>query len=91
MKASPVSLGLDYGTESVRAFFVETRTGRVIGDAVVPYRNGVITEKLPRTNVRLGHEWALQDSADYLRDMVSAVKAAMRRAASRANASAASA
>ncbi len=78
MKASSIALGLDYGTESVRAVFVETRTGRTLGDAVVPYRHGVITEKLPDGNVRLGHEWALQASEDYLDDMVRAVKAAMK-------------
>ncbi|MBN1491047.1 MAG: ribulokinase [Phycisphaerae bacterium] len=78
MKASPVALGLDYGTESVRAIFVETQTGRTLGEAVVPYRHGVITDALPGTNVKLGHDWALQDSNDYVKDMTRAVKTAMK-------------
>jgi len=79
MKTSSVALGLDYGTESVRAIFVETRTGRTLGEAVVPYRHGVITDKLPGTDVRLGNEWVLQDSRDYLNDMVVATRAAMKK------------
>jgi L-ribulokinase len=78
MKASSIALGLDYGTESVRAIFVETRTGKTLGEAVVPYRSGVITERLPGVNVKLGHDWALQDSADYLDGMVRAVRTAMK-------------
>jgi len=78
MKASSIALGLDYGTESVRAIFVETRTGRTLAEAVVPYRHGVITERLPDTNVRLGADWALQDSADYVNGMLGAVKGAMK-------------
>lgn len=78
MKPSSIALGLDYGTESVRAVFVETKTGKTLGEAVVPYHHGVITERLPDTKVRLGHDWALQDSADYLNGMVGAVKSAMK-------------
>jgi L-ribulokinase len=78
MKNSSVALGLDYGTESVRAIFVETRTGKTRGEAVVSYRHGVITDKLPGTDVRLGNEWVVQDSRDYLNDMVMATKSAIR-------------
>lgn len=78
MKTSSIALGLDYGTESVRAIFVDTRTGQTLGEAVVPYRHGVITDRLPDTNVRLGREWALQSSRDHLDDMVRAVRTAMK-------------
>jgi len=79
MKTSSVALGLDYGTESVRAILVETRSGRTLGEAVVPYARGVITDRLPGTSVRLGREWVLQDSRDYLDGMIKAVRSALRK------------
>jgi L-ribulokinase len=78
MKRSSIALGLDYGTESVRAIFVETATGKTLGEAVVPYKHGVITDKLPGTTTKLGYEWVVQHPGDYLADMTKAVKTAMR-------------
>jgi L-ribulokinase len=72
------ALGLDFGTESVRAVLFDTRTGRQAGDAVVPYRHGVITDALPGSNVRLGGEWALQHPRDYLDGMSRATRKALR-------------
>ena len=36
------SLGLDFGTESLRAIVVDIRTGAIAGQAVVEYPHGVI-------------------------------------------------
>jgi L-ribulokinase len=73
----PCSLGLDFGTASVRALVVETRTGRECGSAVAEYRHGVIDAELPGTGARLGADWALQHPADYLEGIERAVPAAL--------------
>jgi L-ribulokinase len=72
------ALGLDFGTESVRAMLVDTQTGKVAGDAVVKYRHGVITDVLPDSGVRLKSEWALQHPRDYLDGMAKATRRALR-------------
>ena len=79
-KRSHVALGLDFGTESVRAMLVNIANGRVAGEAVVGYRHGVITETLPGSSRRLPSEWALQDPQDYLDSMERATRRALRNA-----------
>ena len=76
-KSAQYALGLDFGTESVRAVLFNTRTGRGAGEAVVRYRHGVITEALPGSKVRLRGEWALQHPEDYLKGMAAATKRAV--------------
>ena len=44
--ADRLALGLDFGTESIRALVVDL-TGTERGSAVVKYRHGQITETLP--------------------------------------------
>jgi L-ribulokinase len=77
-RSSACTLGLDFGTASVRAVLVETRTGRERGSAVAPYRHGVIDRTLPGATTRLSADWALQHPADYLESMREAVSAALR-------------
>ena len=60
------AIGIDFGSESGRAVLVNVSNGVEIATAVHPYANGVIDEKIPGTNVRLGPDWALQDPNDYL-------------------------
>ena len=66
MSRSRYAIGVDFGTESGRAVLVDTADGREVATSVHPYANGVIDEHLPGTNIRLEHDWALQDPNDYL-------------------------
>jgi len=75
------SLGLDFGTESVRALLVEVETGREVGAATCEYPRGVLDEKLPGPDgAPLGPDWFLQDPRDYLTGLVEVVPASLREA-----------
>jgi L-ribulokinase len=60
------AIGVDFGTLSGRAVIVDITDGREIATAVHEYRNGVIDEYLPGTDIRLEPDWALQDPNDYI-------------------------
>lgn len=79
MPSSRVALGLDFGTESVRALLVDTR-GVEHGSAVSKYKHGQITEKLPSGGPRLPAFYALQHPQDWLDSSAKAVRAALRAA-----------
>ncbi len=72
-----LSLGLDFGTESVRALLVDLR-GRECGVAVATYRHGQITSTLPGTCEKLPPDFALQHPQDWLDSAAKAVRAALR-------------
>lgn len=78
--AKRYALGIDFGTESGRAVLVDVANGAEVAEAVHAYPNGVITDRLPGTNVRLDDDWALQDPADYLRTLEKTVPACLRKA-----------
>jgi L-ribulokinase len=67
MGAGKYTIGVDFGTESGRAVLVDVTNGRELATAVYKYRNGVIDQVLPGSNVRLEPDWALQDPDDYIR------------------------
>ncbi len=71
-----LSLGLDFGTESVRALLVDLQ-GRERGVAVVKYKHGQITEFLPGTNEKLPPDFALQDPQDWVDATADAVREAL--------------
>jgi L-ribulokinase len=77
------ALGLDFGTESVRALLVETASGAAVATAVEPYGDAVIDERLPGTADRLPPDWALQNPADWLTGLERTVRSVMH--AARAN------
>ena len=66
MKQNKYTLGLDFGTESVRCLAVDVNSGEEKGVAVSNYLHGVITENFPGTNVMLGRAWALQNPSDWI-------------------------
>lgn len=59
------SIGIDYGTESVRGILVDLLTGEEVAHAVSEYKHGVLDKALPNGTV-LDEKWALQVPADYL-------------------------
>lgn len=74
-------LGLDFGTESGRVAVVRARDGALAGEAVVPYADGVISDRLPIPGGRaLPPEWALQNPRDYLAVVERGVPRALRAA-----------
>jgi L-ribulokinase len=77
--SSRVCLGLDFGTESVRALLVRL-DGRELGAAVVRYPHGQITQALPTADQRLPHDFALQHPGDWVAAAAKAVRAALREA-----------
>jgi L-ribulokinase len=73
----PFTLGIDYGTNSVRALVVDVRNGRELGTAVVNYpsgKEGILLD--PRD-----HNLARQHPADYLFGLETSVRAALAQAA----------
>lgn len=83
--ASSYALGFDYGTESVRVLVVDTRTGRVAGQASRDYAHGVIDRTLPGSGAALPADYALQDPDDWLSELAAASKAALAAAGVRAD------
>ena len=76
MKQRKYSLGLDFGTESVRCLAVDIVSGEEKAVAVSEFADGVIVESLPRTSVVLPSNWALQNPSDWLnglRDVINRI------------------
>ena len=70
------SLGLDFGTNSVRVLLVNVRTGREIATAIQNYESGQAGIILDAANPNL----ARQNPADYLKGTEAAVKQTLARA-----------
>ncbi|MCC7145808.1 MAG: ribulokinase [Phycisphaeraceae bacterium] len=75
-QTSRVALGLDFGTESVRALLVDL-DGHERGSAVQRYRHGQITSHLPGHDDPLPEDFALQDPTDWLNASAKAVRTAL--------------
>ena len=76
MKAA---LGLDFGTESVRALLVDLR-GRELASVVAKYPHGQITESLPGSKKKLPAHYALQHPLDWIDSAAKATRTALRQA-----------
>jgi L-ribulokinase len=72
------SIGLDFGTESVRALVVDIKNGRIVGQASRTYKHGVIDDVLPTGGGKLPADYALQHPQDWLDACSQACKAATK-------------
>jgi len=77
-----LSLGLDFGTESVRALLVDLR-GREHASSVAKYRHGQIIDSLPGSTKKLPPHYALQHPQDWIDAAAQATRAALRSAGAR--------
>ena len=79
----PTALGLDFGTESIRALLVAL-DGTELGCAVVRYRHGQILKRLPtwpaNSDRTLPPDYALQHPDDWLKAAGRATRSALRQA-----------
>lgn len=73
----PFTLGIDYGTNSVRALLVDTATGREVGNCVVDYPGGEHGILLDARD----HHLARQHPGDYLHGLEKSVRGALAQAA----------
>jgi L-ribulokinase len=73
-------IGIDFGTLSGRALVVRVADGAELGSAVHEYRHGVMDTVLASSGRALPPDWALEDPADYLDVLTSAVPAAVTEA-----------
>ena len=76
---SPISLGLDFGTESVRAILVDA-TGKQLSIATSDYAHGQITERLPGSTDPLPPRYALQCPGDWIESAAKATRDAVAQA-----------
>lgn len=74
------AIGLDYGTLSVRGVLIDTRKGEVVASDTFAYPHGVITDYLPETTQKLGADWCLQHTDDYLTGLKTVVKSLVKQA-----------
>jgi len=72
-------IGLDFGTESLRALLVNVHTGEEIASDICEYEHGVIDESLPDSGVRLDKGWALQDPRDYIKAIHEVIPGVLRK------------
>ena len=72
----PYTIGLDYGTNSVRCLIVDVANGKELGTAVYEYETGEAGIILDPTD----HNLARQNPADYLKGIEVTVKAAITEA-----------
>lgn len=61
----PVSIGIDFGTESGRVLLLDLSSGDELAVATVAYPHGVLDARLP-SGTLLPPSWALQDPHDYM-------------------------
>ena len=74
-----LSLGLDFGTESVRALLIDLN-GAERGVAVSKFPHGQITDTLPGTNEKLPADFALQHPLDWIDSAAAATRDALKAA-----------
>lgn len=74
-----VLLGLDFGTESIRALLVDTQ-GQELASTVASYAHGQIIDRLPNSGQQLPPLYALQHPLDWIESAAKATRSAIRKA-----------
>ncbi len=75
----PLLIGLDFGTEAVRAVLVDADHGELLATSARSYAHGVIDVVLPGEGLALGEGWALQNPTDWMLALVEVVREVVRR------------
>ena len=60
------SIGINFGTETVSAVLVDIRNGKLVASSEYKYNHGIITDRLPGTDIELDDGWAIQHPIDYI-------------------------
>lgn len=71
------ALGLDFGTESVRALIVDLK-GNELASAIVKYKHGQLTQTLPGTTKPLPPDFAFQHPDDWITSATRATRQAVK-------------
>ena len=71
------SVGIDFGTLSARALFVNITTGEEVLDLEAPYLHGVLDKTLP-DGTPLKEGWALQYPPDYLQSASQCIQSGLK-------------
>ena len=72
------TLGIDFGTESVRVLLVDVANGTVIDEQSRSYQHGVLDRELPN-GIKLPADHAFQHPQDWLEDSFTACRALVKR------------
>lgn len=59
------AIGTDFGTRSVRSELIDVNSGEEVCGSIYEYRDGVIDDHLPDSNLKLPYDSALQNPKDY--------------------------
>lgn len=76
----PFTLGIDFGTESVRILLVDARNGHIVDQEARAYRHGVLDRHLPN-GIHLPIDFAFQHPLDWLDACFTACTSLMKRQA----------
>ena len=66
MEKSKFTIGIEFGNQTVTALLVNVSNGKCTNSATYQYTHGIITEKLPESNIKLAPGWALHHPRDYI-------------------------
>ena len=70
---SDFTIGVDFGTQSVRAIVVRCSDGTTISESTFAYPHGVLDRSLPDGTPLPGPDWALADPNDYMTGLIHVV------------------
>ena len=68
------TIGLDFGTSSARSVLVDVTDGQSVYTSVFDYPDGVLTEYLPESTIRIGEGYYLQNPENYYDALISLLK-----------------